>query len=222
MNAQAKVQYKTRYKMVRNSNDQERPSTLFIACGALAREIIHLKEATGWKELTVTCLPAVWHNTPKKIVSGVKEKIRGMGRRFERIFVLYGDCGTGGDLDRFLEAEQIDRIPGPHCYQFFMGRHEISAAQSSEPGIFFLTDYLVRHFEKIIIKGLGIDRFPELINDYFKNYKKVIYIAQTKDEDLKQKAERAAFRLGLLYEYRFHGFGELGNFMQTIQSNPDS
>ena len=194
-----------------------RPTTLFIACGALAREVVALKERTGWDELTVTCLPAHWHNTPEKIAPAVQARLRGIGRHFDNVVVLYGDCGTGGDLDRVLESEGVDRIPGPHCYQFYMGATEFTRTHEGEPGCFYLTDYLVRHFDRIIIRGLGIDRHPELIGDYFGNYTTLIYIAQTRDSRLQMKARAAADRLGLAFDYRYRGYGELGTFMRDAQ-----
>jgi hypothetical protein len=196
----------------------DRPTTLFIACGALAKEIVTLKDATGWSELTIACLPAHWHNTPQKIAPAVLAKIRGMGRRFDQIYVLYGDCGTGGELDRVLAEEGVERIPGPHCYHFYMGGEEFEQTHDADPTCFYLTDYLVRHFDRIIIKGLGIDRFPELLSDYFGNYTKLIYIAQIEDDRLRAKARKAAERLGLEYEYRFRGYGELGDYMHAAAS----
>lgn len=193
----------------------KRPSTLFIACGALAKEIVALRDSTGWSELSIACLPAHWHNTPQKITPAVRAKIRGMGRRFDRVYVLYGDCGTGGDLDQMLAEEGVERIPGPHCYQFYMGSEEFERTHDDDPTCFYLTDYLVRHFDRLIIKGLGIDRFPELLGDYFGNYTRLIYIAQIEDERLQAKARQAAERLGLGYEYRFRGYGELGDYIQA-------
>jgi hypothetical protein len=196
------------------------PSTLFIACGALAREIVELKRATGWTALTVTCLPAHWHNTPERIVPAVRARIRGARRRFDHIYVLYGDCGTGGLLDAMLAEENVERIPGPHCYQFFMGAPEFSALAEAEPGCFFLTDYLVRHFDRLVIRGLGLDRFPELLPDYFGNYTRLVYVAQTSDPGLERKAAAAAARLGLTYELRQRGYGELGAFVRAAQTRP--
>ncbi|MBL6599066.1 MAG: DUF1638 domain-containing protein [Alphaproteobacteria bacterium] len=197
------------------SGGSERPTTLFIACGALAKEIVALKEATGWSELTIACLPAHWHNTPMKIAPAVLSKIRGMGRRFDRVYVLYGDCGTGGELDRILEEEGVERIPGPHCYHFFMGGEEFEHTHDEDPTCFYLTDYLVRHFDRIIIKGLGLDRFPQLLSDYFGNYTRLIYVAQTEDPRLRAKGQAAAERLGLEFEYRFRGYGELGDYINA-------
>lgn len=191
-----------------------RPTTLFIACGALARELVTLKRATGWAELTITCLPAHWHNTPQKITPGVLRKVRSARATHDRIYVIYGDCGTGGELDRALEAEGIERIPGPHCYQFYMGTADFETLVEDEPGCFFLTDYLVRHFDRLIVKGLGLDRFPELLPDYFGNYTKVVHLAQVADSSLRARAARAAERLGLAFEYRMVGYGELGGFVE--------
>ena len=191
-----------------------RPTTLFIACGALARELVDLKRATGWAELTITCLPAHWHNTPQKIAPAVLRKIRSARRVYDRIAVIYGDCGTGGELDRLLEVEGIERIPGPHCYQMFMGAADFAALAEAEPGCFFLTDYLVRHFDRLIVKGLGLDRYPELLPDYFGNYTKVVHLAQLADSGLRAKAAKAAQRLGLGFEYRMVGYGDLGTFVE--------
>ena len=197
--------------------DNRRPSTLFIACGALAREILALKEMTGWAELSVTCLPAHWHNHPERIAPGVRTKIRSQRRRHDRIFVLYGDCGTGGELDRVLREEGVERIPGPHCYQFFMGSAEFVRTSEQEPGCFYLTDYLARHSGRIIFKGLGLDRYPQLRDVYFGNYTRLIHITQTDDANLRRRARSTAERLGLDFEVRFRGYGELATFMQAAQ-----
>lgn len=190
-----------------------RPQTLFIACGALAKELVELKRASGWSELTITCLPAHWHNTPQKIAPAVLRKIRSARRSFDQVFVIYGDCGTGGELDRVLEAEGVERIPGPHCYQMYMGTAAFEARADAEPGCFYLTDYLTRHFDRLIVKGLGLDRYPELLADYFGNYTTLVHLAQIPDASLKAKAEQAAERLGLAFDYRLVGYGELGEFV---------
>ena len=192
--------------------------TLFITCGAIAREVIAIKTLNKFSNVEVSCLPASWHNSPEKITPAIKKKIRAAKTKFARIFVLYGDCGTGGELDKLIEEEGVTRIPGPHCYEFFMGREEFEEAHANEPGCFYLTDYLARHFDRVVLKGLGLDRFPELLFEYFKNYKKLIYIAQTDDSSLELKARQAADRLGLQYERRIRGYGELGKFMaSTVQ-----
>ena len=189
--------------------------TLFITCGAIAREVIAIKTLNKFSNVEVSCLPASWHNSPEKITPAIKKKIRTAKAKFARIFVLYGDCGTGGELDKLIEEEGVTRIPGPHCYEFFMGREEFEEAHADEPGCFYLTDYLARHFDRVVLKGLGLDRFPELLFEYFKNYKKLIYRAQTDDSSLELKARQAADRLGLQYERRIRGYGELGKFMAS-------
>lgn len=182
---------------------------LLLACGALAREIVDLIERNRWTAFDLQCLPAKWHNTPDKIVPAIREKIREAKGRYKSIFVLYGDCGTGGELDRLLAEEGIERIDGPHCYAFFSGNAEFERHADDDVTSFFLTDYLAKHFDKLIWAGLGLDRHPELLPLYFGNYTKIVFLAQTRDEDLAKKAMAAAARLGLAYEYRFTGYGEV-------------
>ena len=182
---------------------------LLLACGALAREIVDLVERNRWTAFDLQCLPAKWHNTPEKIVPALREKIREAKGRYKSIFVLYGDCGTGGRLDALLKEEGIERIDGPHCYAFFSGNPEFARHADDDVTSFFLTDYLAKHFDKLIWAGLGIDRHPELLPLYFGNYRKIVYLAQTRDEDLAKKAMAAARKVGLDYEYRFTGYGEL-------------
>jgi hypothetical protein len=189
------------------------PRTLLIACGALAREMLALIEANCWGHLTLECLPAKLHNRPEKIPDAVREKIAGARGRFEQIFVAYADCGTGGLLDKVLAEEGVERIGGPHCYSFYAGEGAFEALHEEELGSFYLTDYLVRHFETLIIKGMGLERFPELMEAYFGNYRRLVYLAQTEDPELVEKAKAAAVRLGLDYEYRLTGYGELTDFM---------
>jgi len=187
---------------------------LLIACGALAREIVELIEKNRWSAFDVTCLPAKWHNTPQLIPGGVREKIRAAKGRYRKIFVLYGDCGTGGLLDKVLEEEGVERIEGPHCYAFYSGNAAFAAKADDEITAFYLTDYLARHFDKLIWEGLGIAAHPELLPLYFGNYTKVIYLAQTRDARLQMKARAAAAKLGLAYEYRETGYGELEGRMR--------
>ena len=187
--------------------------TLLIACGALAREIVELIRVNDWHHLTVSCLPAAWHNTPDRIPGGVRQRIRDARGHYERILVLYGDCGTGGLLDAVLAEEGVERIEGPHCYAFFAGNEVFEALAEAEIGSFYLTDYLVRHFERLIVQGLGIDRHPELLEIYFGNYRKLVYLAQTEDAGLDARAAAAAERLGLAFEKHFTGYGGLGDFV---------
>ncbi len=193
---------------------------LLLACGALGREIVDLIEANRWTDFDVECLPAIWHNTPDKIPGGLREKIRAAKGKYERILVLYGDCGTGGGIDTVIAEEAgdmpIERIEGPHCYAFFSGNAKFEAAsQEEDMTVFYLTDYLARHFDKLVWSGLlGLDRHPELLKDYFGHYTKVVYLAQTEDAALDAKAEAAARRLQLGYERRQVGYGEMEGFMR--------
>jgi Protein of unknown function (DUF1638) len=190
------------------------PRTLLIACGALAREVLALIRLNGWSHMAVACLPAKLHNTPARIPEAVRAKIRGARKRYDEILVLYGDCGTGGGLDAVLAEEGVERIPGPHCYAFYSGVDAFLAQAEAEPACFYLTDYLARHFERLVIAGLGLDRHPELLPLYFGNYEKLVYLAQTPDPQLERKAKAAALRLGLAYEHRPTGYGDLPDFLR--------
>jgi hypothetical protein len=189
--------------------------TLLIACGALARETLAAIEANGLAHVEVTCLSALLHNRPEKIPEAVRAKIREHRAEFARILVLYADCGTGGELDRVLAEEGVERIGGPHCYAFYAGQDVFAELADAEPGTFYLTDFLTRQFDTLVIEGLGLDRHPELLPMYFGNYKRLVYLAQTDDPDLQSEARAAALRLGLAYEYKFTGLGELARFVHT-------
>ena len=196
---------------------QDEPATLqVIACGALARELMVLLDQLPDGVVSLTCLPAAWHNHPEKIVPGLKRKVVAARRKGMQIAVAYGDCGTGGTLDAFLEAEQIPRIAGPHCYEMFLGKVNFDAEMETALGTFFLTDYMVRHFERIVMKGMGIRQHPELRDMYFGQYTRVLYIAQTDCKKLRAKAVQAAVELGLDYEYRYVGYGEFAGFIRSL------
>jgi len=189
--------------------------TLLIACGALAREILQVIQENDWTGLELECLPADLHNKPKLIPERVRAKIhtaKATGK-YGQILVIYGDCGTGGMLDAVLEEEQVERIPGAHCYEFFATPQLFEDLVERELGSFYLTDYLVRFFDRLVIQGLGIDRHPELKDLYFANYKRMVYLAQTDDEALEAMAEQAAGKLGLEYVYQKTGFGGLSSFI---------
>jgi Protein of unknown function (DUF1638) len=190
------------------------PHTLLIACGALAREVLALIRLNGWSHMGLACLPAHLHNTPQRIPEAVRAKIRAARADHQRIFVLYGDCGTGGVLDQVLADEGVERIPGPHCYAFYSGLDAFLAQAEAEPACFYLTDYLARHFERLVIEGLGLDRHPQLLPLYFGNYEKLVYLAQLPDPHLEQQAKAAALRLGLAYEHRPTGYGSLHDFLR--------
>jgi hypothetical protein len=189
--------------------------TLLIACGALARETLAVVEASGLSHLDVTCVSALLHNRPERIPEAVRAKIREHRPHHARILVLYGDCGTGGELDRVLAEEGVERIAGPHCYAFYAGQEVFDALADAEPGTFYLTDFLVRQFDTLVIEGLGLDRHPELLPLYFGNYRRLVYLAQTEDAGLEAQARAAAERLGLAYERRFTGLGGLAAFIRA-------
>jgi hypothetical protein len=190
--------------------------TLLIACGALAREILQLIEINQWTSFELTCLPADLHNKPQLLPERIRSKIRSAKQTgsYGRILVLYGDCGTGGLLDRVLEEEQVERIAGPHCYEFYATPALFSDLTECEIGSFYLTDYLVRFFDRLIIQGLGIDRHPELKALYFGHYKRVVYLAQTDDPELETMAKAAAHSLGLGYTLEKTGYGDLAWFLE--------
>ncbi|MDE2450831.1 MAG: DUF1638 domain-containing protein [Gammaproteobacteria bacterium] len=190
--------------------------TLIIACGALAREIAALRRASGWTALDVCCLPPGLHNRPERIAPAVQEKIREHRDEYRSIFVAYGDCGTGGKLDAVLRQEGVERLPGAHCYEFFAGARAFAELADAEPGTFYLTDFLTRHFERLVVRGLGIDRHPELAQEYFRNYRKVVYFAQIRSAALLEQARRIAADLGLAFEHRHTGYGELGAHLAAL------
>lgn len=192
------------------------PSTLVIACGALAQEIMDLKRANDWRHMTVQCLPAELHNYPDKIPEAVRAKLRELRDGYDQVFIAYADCGTGGMLDAVLEDEGVERISGAHCYQFYAGTPLFESLSEAEPGTFYLTDFLTRHFERVIWKGLGMDRHPQLADEYFRNYRKLVYLAQVEDEELVEQARRAADRLGLEFEHRLTGYGDLERVLVTL------
>jgi hypothetical protein len=184
--------------------------TLIIACGALAREIAALRRLNQWSDrVDVQCLPPELHNRPERIVPAVREQIRAQRHNYAHLFVAYADCGTGGMLDALLREEQIERLPGAHCYEFFAGRDTFAALHEAEPGTFYLTDFLLRHFERLVIQGLGLDRHPELLGQYFGNYRRLLYLAQVPSDEAMNRARAVAARLGLLFESRITGYGEL-------------
>ena len=191
-------------------------NTLVIACGALAKEIVALRKANGWSHMDVSCLPAELHNRPEKIPGAVREKIQHFRSRYVNLFVAYADCGTGGMLDTVLEEEGVERIAGAHCYEFYAGAPVFEALAEQEIGTFYLTDFLLRHFDRLVIHGLGIDKHPALLPVYFGNYKKLVYLAQVESDDGRVLGQRAADRLGLAFEYRTTGYGDLQTHLQLV------
>ena len=182
---------------------------LIIACGALAREIVSLVQANGWTHLALTCLPAILHNRPERIPDAVEEVIRANRKDYERIFVAYADCGTGGKLAELCARLGVEMIRGPHCYAFYEGVEAFEAQADNEFSAFYLTDFLVRQFDAFVWRPLGLDRHPRLRDVYFGNYDRLIYLAQTDDPGLDRAAGRHADRLGLAYERRLTRYGDL-------------
>jgi hypothetical protein len=181
---------------------------LVIGCGALARELLAVAERVPGLE--IACLPPDLHNRPGGIPGAVRRRIhQARDDGYERIFIAYADCGTGGLLEPVLADEGVERLPGAHCYEVFAGSEAFAEMADAEPGTFWLTDFLARNFERLIIRGLGIDRHPELLKTYFAHYTRVVFLSQTDDPDLLVLARRAADRLGLAFEQRPTGVAHL-------------
>jgi len=193
-----------------------RGKILIIACGALAREIIDLKEANRWTHLDLTCLPANYHLYPDKITAAVQKTVAKHRDAYDNIFIAYADCGTGGLLQAACAELGVEMIAGPHCYSFFEGNDRFATTSADEITTFYLTDFLVRQFDAFIIKPMGLDRHPQLRDMYFGNYEKLVYQAQTDDPALTAKAKECASRLGLAFERRYTGYGDLKSTMARL------
>lgn len=189
---------------------------LVIACGALAREIAALRRMNNWTALDVRCLPADLHNRPERIAPAVRDAIRAHRDQYRTIFVAYGECGTSGQLDAVLAEEGVERIPGAHCYEFLAGSRTFGELSEAEPGTFYLTDFLVRHYDRLVTRGLGLDRHPELASEYFRHYRKLVYLAQTRMPATIERARQIAQRMGFEFEHRFTGYGGLGERLNAL------
>ena len=199
-----------------------RGATLVIACGALAREIAALRRLNGWELLDVHCLPAELHNRPERIAPAVAAEIRACRADYAHVFVAYADCGTQGALDSLLQQEGIERLPGAHCYEFFAGAQAFAALHEAEPGSFYLTDFLLKNFERLVVRPLGLDRHPELKDEYFRNYRRLVYLAQVEQPESIARARAIAERLGFAFEYRRTGYGELGTRLNALAARAAS
>jgi hypothetical protein len=184
-------------------------SVLVIACGAIARELVQVQKLNRWQHLEFQCLPAELHNTPDRIPAAVQAVIDASPGQYDRIFVGYADCGTGGLLDAALQGQGIERLPGAHCYDFYSGPEAFAELAAQEPGTFYLTDFLVHAFDRLVREGLGLNRHPELMAQYFGNYRRVVYLAQRESERLQTMARAQAEYLGLDYEYVYTGLEPL-------------
>ena len=186
-----------------------RPDVLVLACGAVAREVLEVIRLNGWTHVDVRCLPAKLHSTPERIAAAVDAKLSELAGRYERVFVAYADCGTGGALDAVLERHGVERLPGAHCYGFLAGNDNWDAMQEEEAGTYYLTDFLARHFDALVVRPYRLDTHPELVQLMFGNYTRVVYLAQTDNPALRERAVAAAAFLGLAFEQRRTGYGEL-------------
>lgn len=186
---------------------------LLLACGALAREILDIKNRNGWDHMDLTCLPAILHIHPERITQAVKDAVAKHSEQYDQIYVAYADCGTGGLLQQACERLGIEMVKGPHCYSFFEGNDAFAAQGDDETTAFYLTDFLARQFDAFVWKPLGLDRHPELRDMYFGNYTKLVYQAQTDDPALTARARDCADKMGLAFERRLTGYGDLETTM---------
>ncbi|UZD91999.1 DUF1638 domain-containing protein [Cognatishimia activa] len=189
---------------------------LLLACGALAREILALKNANGWDHMVLSCLPAIYHIRPEKIPGAVREVVARERDNYQKIFVVYADCGTGGLLKATCDELGVEMVAGPHCYSFFEGNDRFAELTETQFTSFYLTDFLVRQFDAFVWKPMGLDKHPELRDMIFGNYEKLVYQAQINDPALVEKARECADRLGLAFEYRFTGYGDLATSLETV------
>ncbi|GGE24493.1 hypothetical protein GCM10011360_11160 [Primorskyibacter flagellatus] len=190
-----------------------RGRVLVLGCGALAREILALIELNGWRHVDLQCLPAILHNHPDRITGAVREAVAKHRADYETVFVAYADCGTGGLLEAACAEMGVEMIAGAHCYAFFDGLAAFAARD--EIDAFYLTDFLTRQFDTFIWRGLKMDRHPQLRDMYFGNYRRLVYLAQTEDSALTARAAAAAEKLGLTFERRFTGYGDLARALEA-------
>jgi hypothetical protein len=188
---------------------------LIIACGALARELVELQRRNRWGHVRIQCLPPQLHNRPADIPAAVRDAIVRHGAGYRHIFAAYADCGTGGALDRVLAEYGVERLPGAHCYDFYAGREVFAGMAGEEPGTFYLTDFLARHFDRLVRRGLGLDQHPELMEQYFGNYRRVLFLAQSGAPELEQLAREHAAYLGLEFAVHRTGLGPLDLALQA-------
>jgi hypothetical protein len=189
-----------------------------IGCGAIANELLDVIRANRLNGIDVQSLPALLHSTPHLIPDAVEQRIVAAGRNDNvTVFVAYGDCGTGGALDAVLRRHGVERLAGAHCYQFFMGNSAFEQEHRARPATFYMTDFLARHFDRLVWAGLGLDRHPELLETYFGNYDRVLFIGQRHDPGLAAEAAECAARLGLRFEHLHVGHGDLPPALISIR-----
>jgi Protein of unknown function (DUF1638) len=193
-----------------------RERLLVLACGALAREVLAIVQANGWEHVEVHHLPAELHATPRRIPRALEGALQEATASYDRVFVAYADCGTTGGIDEVCERYGATRLEGAHCYAVYAGLAEWDALQEDEPGTFYLTDFFVRNFDSFVGRPLGLDRYPELIGDILGNYRRVVYLPQNDDPDLRERAEDCAASLGLAFECRQTGYGRLAPSLSSF------
>lgn len=167
-----------------------------VACGALARDLHDVVQRTGWA-VDLYPLPPLLHNRPARIAAAVEELVDSLTGRYDRIAVAYADCGTYGALDEVCRRRDLRRLPGLHCYDLYAGPERIRALLDEQPGSYLLTDFLVTSFERTVVRELGLDRHPELREDYFAHYTRVVWLAVNPTPELSALAKHAAAVLGL-------------------------
>ncbi|NIP19224.1 MAG: DUF1638 domain-containing protein [Xanthomonadales bacterium] len=182
---------------------------MLIACGALSHELVELQRRNHWDHVRIQCLPAELHNRPGEIPSAVRSLIERNRPEYKHIFVAYADCGTGGALDRVLREFGVERLPGAHCYDFYAGQEVFAGLAEEEPGTFYLTDFLARHFDRLVRRGLGLERHPQLLGEIFGNYRRIVYLAQSDSPELEALARDHARYLGLEFAVQRTGLAPL-------------
>jgi len=190
-------------------------TTALVICGALGREVKEMTVRRRW-DVDIHGLPALLHLYPNRIVSELRDKLHELKPRYEKVVVVYGDCGTAGRLDPVLDELGVSRVPGPHCYEMFAGRELFLEISDERPATYFLTDWLVRNFNRAVVRGLGLDRYPDLKQTYFGNYESLLYRRQVPNPKLAEKAAAIAEYLGLPLEIRDVGLGELEDRLAAL------
>lgn len=195
---------------------ERKPALRIIACGMIAREVLAVNKQLGFDHIDLKCLPAAYHHHPERIAPEMDQAItEARAEGYENVFVGYADCGTGGELDKVCARHGVERIEGPHCFSFYIGNDAFKDSEDDYLTTFFITDFLARHFETFMKRPLGLDKHPELRDIYFAHYKRALYLAQTEDPELQHRAQEAAEFLGLEYEYRFTGYGDLSKAIEN-------
>jgi hypothetical protein len=202
-----------------SNSDVQIKERLVLGCGALVYDLVRIIDQNPElsEKVELQCLPAIWHNKPQLIAPAVDKYLHEHANSYKEVYIAYADCGTGGELDRVLTKYNAKRIGGSHCYEFFAGPEAFIELTNKELGTFYLTDYLVKNFQRLIIEGLGLDKHPELFDAYFSNYKRLVYLAQTENEQWKNDAAKYADDFGFEYEYCFVGTGGLGSVFEDIE-----